>query len=402
MPKKALYVSARAFQAARDSGRLGIESDSAFSWARVREAQRLAQGTYAGDQEGILASKGITLVRGRGRFTGPRTVAVGDVTLAADAVIVATGSEPVTPPIPGADLGDTSAQALFYDSLPSSLAIVGAGFIAFELAGIFASFGVRVTVLARGDGMLTGFQRASVEVACARLEKLGAEFITEASIQEILRRADGGLRVTYAREGSPHELDCDRVLLATGRRPALRGLDLAACGIELDERGAPILDSALRSSDPNVFFAGDAAGDAMFTPVAGVHGAAIANTLLTGEATEPDVSCIPIACFTVPELARVGFSLAEAQGAGIDAEARTGSFEWVGAAIIENERDGVVTLIVDPASSRLLGAEIVGPSASDLIYSLALAVKARLTTQELAATRAIHPALSEAVNWAAW
>ncbi len=339
---------------------------------------------------------------GEARFVSADEVEVGGATYRPHHVLVATGSQAVRARIPGAELADASDDALEYPERPASLVIVGAGYIAMEFAGIYAALGSEVTLLVRGEDVLKGFDPEAAALARKGLEALGVTFLTGASTKAI-DGDRGALNVRFEdARGGERRLAAERVLLATGRRPALDGLDLAAGGVELDGRGRPLLDAALRStSNPRVWFGGDAAGGLELTPVAGLEGEAVAESLLSGEPQSVDLAVMPSTCFTVPEVARVGLGEAELAARGAPYQVARGDFEWVAQAIISQRRGGLVKLLAGQ-DGRLLGAHLAGPHASDLIYTMALAMRAGATLEEVQAARPIHPSLSEALNWAAF
>jgi pyruvate/2-oxoglutarate dehydrogenase complex dihydrolipoamide dehydrogenase (E3) component len=397
MPKKALFNSAQVYRNVLRAEQFGVlAGDVELDWPSVLAWKWHAQETYAGDQEGIMAARGIRHIAESARFVSPTDVAVGQNVFTPGAVVVATGSEAVLPPIPGVELADISDDALRYAEPPRSLVIIGAGYIAMEFAGIYASFGTKVTVLVR-DEILAPFDRDTVALAVAALEQLGVMFVHNASVSSIAGMK-GDLTVSYQIGAEQRHLSAEHVLMATGRRPAIADLGLEVAGVELGEHGRPVLDGALRSTNPRVWFAGDATGLMMLTPIASVHGGAVARSIITGSPQTVDTSAIPTACFTVPELAQVGLSEAQAAERGIACRVVRGTPEYVGAAIISDRRAGLVKVVL-AEDGTVLGAHLVAHGAADLIYTYALAVRAGLTIEQIAATRAIHPAFTEVINW---
>ncbi len=279
---------------------------------------------------------------------------------------------------------------------------MGGGYIAMEFAGIYAALGTQVTVVLRGSEVLRGFDPEAAALARSGLEAGGVTFVTDARIRGI--EGDPGALTVRIEDagGRPLALACEQVLAATGRRPDYDGLDLAAGEVAVDERGRPVLDAFLRStSNPRVWFAGDAAGGVQLTPVAGLEGEAVAQSIVGGEPTAPDLTLVPSTCFTVPEVARVGLGEAELAARGAPYQVARGDFEWVAQAIISDRRGGLVKLLAEQ-DGRLVGAHLAGPHAAELIYGLAVAVRAGATLDDVQATRAVHPTLSEALNWASF
>jgi len=403
VPKKALYTAAQTRRQAGEAARMGFAGGPPdLDWTRLMAWKGEMQRAYAGDPEGILEGLGAELVRGEARFLSPGGVSAGGTTYRPSHVLVATGSRPERPPLPGSDLADTSDDALEYPSRPASLAIIGGGYIAMEFAGIYAAFGTQVTVVVRGGEVLKGFDPEAAAPAQAGLEALGVTFLLHTETKAI-EGSRGALKLRVAgANGRERSLASERVLAATGRVPAVDDLDLAAGGVEVDDRGRPRLDASLRSrSNTRVWFAGDAAGGIELTPVAGLEGERVAQSMLTGEPQAVDLAGMPSACFTVPQVARVGLGEAELAARGAPYQVARGGFEYVAQAIIDDRRSGLVKLLAGE-DGRLLGAHLAGPQAAELIHTLGLALRAGATLDDLREARPVHPTLSEALNWAAF
>lgn len=402
IPKKGLYQAAATHRMVRAAETFGtVARDVTLDWPGVLAWKWHAQETYAGDQEGLLGELGITVLRDPAHFVAPDRIAVGDRVLGPEFVVIATGAAPLGLSVPGGPLADSSDEALRYSTLPRSLVIVGSGFIALEFAGIFASFGTSVTVLSRTDGFLETFDRDCVEIVLAGLAELGVTLLTNASVTSI-SGTPGSLTVTYAdADDTEHTLRTERVLAAIGRSPALESLELGVAEIELDMRGRPVLDSSLRTTNRNIFVIGDAAGGPQHTPIASLHGRTIAASILGSHTLDPDMRAIPVACFTVPQLAQVGLTQAQATEAGIAFSTHSATYEYLGAAIVADTRHGLVKLLAREGSDEIIGAHIAGEGASDLIYSLSLAIRLGAKLDDVRRGIAIHPSFAEVVNWSA-
>ena len=403
VPKKALYTAAQTRREAGEAARMGFAGGPPeLDWTKLMAWKGEMQRAYAGDQEGILTGLGAELVRGEARFLSPDEVWAGGRTYRPSHVLVATGSRPVRPRLPGSALADTSDDALAYSTRPATLAIIGGGYIAMEFAGIYAAFGTQVTVVVRGGEVLKGFDPETAALAQTGLEDLGVTFLLHTETRA-LEGQRGALELRVAGpDGRERALAGERVLAAVGRVPAIEDLDLAAGEVEADERGRPRLDDGLRStSNPRVWFAGDAAGGIELTPVAGLEGELVARSMLSGEPQTVDLAGIPSACFTVPQVARVGLGEAELAARGAPYQVARGGFEYVAQAIIDDRRDGLVKLLAGE-DGRLLGAHLAGPQAAELIYTLGVAIRAGATLEDVRGARPVHPTLSEALNWAAF
>jgi glutathione reductase (NADPH) len=399
VPKKALYVASQSRLETVKAARMGFAPGPPdLDWTRLMAWRLEAQQAYAGDQEGILRDLGVDVVHADARFVAPDTVQAGERLFTAGHVVISTGSLPVVPDIPGADLSDTSDDALHYTERPASLAIVGGGYIAMEFAGIYAGFGTEVTMLVRGQDVLRGFDPEAAALAREGLEGVGVKVITGAAVEAVEQH---GLDLAVLLRGG-RELTVTRVLMATGRRQAVDSLDLATGGVETGDDGKPSLDRFLRSvSNPRVWIGGDAAGGLELTPVASVEGEAVARSIVQGEPTEPDLTVMPSACFTIPEIARVGLGEAELAARGRPYQVARGDFRSIAQAIILDRRGGLIKLLGDE-DGRLAGAHLAGPHASELIYVFAVALRAGAHLTDFTTTKAVHPSLAEALNWAGY
>jgi len=400
IPKKALYQSAATARTVRNAEQFGVlTTGSAIDWSGVLAWKWHAQETFAGDQEAIAAKHSIEMVRGSARFVSPTEVDVEGCSFSADHVVIATGSEPVRPQIAGSELADVSEDALRYDSVPESLVIIGGGFIALEMAGIFASFGTKVAVVTRGPRILEMLDEELAEVARRHLAGLGVAFATGCVLKAISGTA-GALVVSLSdAAGDTRTLSSAKVLLATGRRPALDGLDLQAAGVETDGHGHLVVDEYLRTTNPQVWAVGDAAGGMMQTPVANLEGRTVARSIAGGVNLHADCSAMPVTCFTVPQLSSVGLTEEAARAKGLSVRVNKTTLDEVGAPIIEDATDGFTKLVIEDATGVVLGVQSAGPSASDIIYSAAMAMKAGFTAEQIGQVVAVHPSHSEALYY---
>jgi pyruvate/2-oxoglutarate dehydrogenase complex dihydrolipoamide dehydrogenase (E3) component len=400
VPKKALFDAARAWRRVAATGRLGILAKAPqLDWQRLRLWQRDVQQTYAGDQEGILRELGVDVVRARARFTGAGRLKAGKRSFQPENILVATGARPVVPDVRGADLFEISDDALFYDELPSSLLVVGGGLVAMEMAGIYASFGTNVTLAVRGERVLDGFDAEVAEVALEGLRGLGVDVRFSTSVTELRGQTDA---VAAQLDGErPETLVVQHALAATGRRAHLDGLDLEAGDIPLGDEGKPVLDGDLRSvGESPVWFAGDAVGGPMATPIAGLEGDRVAAAMLDIVERPLLLDLVPRACFTVPEIAKVGAGEGDLSAERRPYVVARSDFENAAEPIIRAERRGFVKLVAAP-HGQVLGGQVASADASELIHTLAVAIRGGVTLAELARSRAVHPTMEEAIVSAA-
>lgn len=404
IPKKALYTSAKSIGDVRRGAQFGLSCNTlTLDWQEALAWKWHAEETFAGDQRALLESRGIRVIEGRARFVSEREVEIGAERLEFDHAIIATGSRPVIPDICGCELADNSDAALGYPELPHSLTILGGGFIALEFAGIFASLGTKVRIVHRGQRILPMLDADLANVARTRLAEIGVLFLGGTTANSI--QATGSqLEVVTARTSDGEESThiCDRVLVAVGRAPEFSALDVRAAGIELTAENSLQLTPELQTTNARVWACGDVTGTWMHTPAASLEGRMVAASIEHGVARRPDYSCVPITCFTMPQLASVGMSAADAESRGLATRVSRVGAANVGAAIVDDERDVLFKLVTGEKDGRILGAQIAGANASDSIYSAAVAIRAGMTAEQLREVPGVHPSFAEGVFYSAW
>ncbi|TXH74010.1 mercury(II) reductase [Thiobacillus sp.] len=348
--------------------------------ARVDE---LRQAKY----EGILESvPGISVLHGDARFKDAHTLIVrlndkdgGERELAFDRCLIATGASPAVPSISGLQETPywTSTEALVSETIPPRLAVIGSSVVALELAQAFARLGSKVTILARS----TLFSREETAVGEAVTAAFRAEGI------EVLERTQAS-RVSHV-EGEfvlsiDHgEVRADQLLVATGRTPNTRSLALDAAGVAVDAQGAIVVDPGMHTSSEHIYAAGDCTDQPQFVYVAAAAGTRAAINMTGGEAAL-DLAAMPAVVFTDPQVATVGYSEAEAQHDGIKTDSRTLTLDNVPRALANFDTRGFIKLVADASSGRLIGVQAVAPEAGELIQTAAMAIRNRMTVQELA------------------
>jgi dihydrolipoamide dehydrogenase len=323
-----------------------------------------------------MEAAGTRVIRGDARIVGRGAVEVrtptGVETIDAASVIVAAGSSPFIPPIPGVDDVPywTSREATSTRELPSSLVILGGGVVGVEMAQVFVRFGVRVTLVEGGDRILSRDHPLTSKAVADQLVEEGLDLRTGVTAQRV--RAGGAGRIVELSDGS--SVEGAELLVAVGRRPAdLRALGVEEAGATLDQRGAATPDEQLRIAD-GLFVAGDVAGGLQFTHVADYEGG-IAARAATGRADKADLGVVPKVTFTDPEAAAVGLTLEEAQAQGVDAFEISRDFASTGKGqTIEGAR-GHLTAVVDRERKRLVGEFAACPGAGELIHEAVLAMK---------------------------
>ncbi|EOG5466349.1 mercury(II) reductase [Cronobacter sakazakii] len=335
--------------------------------------------------EGILDDNpAISVLHGEARFKDAHSLTVqlnggGERVLAFDRCLIATGASPAVPPIPG--LKDTpywtSTEALVSDTIPERLAVIGSSVVALELAQAFARLGSKVTILARstlffredpaiGEAITAAFRAEGIEV----LEHTQASQVAHEGGEFVLTTAHGELRA-------------DKLLVATGRSPNTRSLALDAAGVALNLQGAIVIDVGMRTSTPDIYAAGDCTDQPQFVYVAAAAGTRAAINMTGGDAAL-NLAAMPAVVFTDPQVATVGYSEAEAQHDGIETDSRTLTLDNVPRALANFDTRGFIKLVIEEGSGRLIGVQAVAPEAGELIQTAVLAIRNRMTVQELA------------------
>ncbi len=412
IPSKALLESSERFAEARDGLAAhgvrveGVALDLAALMTRKEEVVRtLTQGVA-----GLLGRAKVKVVRGTASFAAPGRVEVrpsnddgadGDEAvevLEAERVLIATGSRSAT--LPGVELdGDrvgTSTEALSWDAVPDHLVVIGAGYIGLELGSVWRRLGARVTVVEVADRILPGMDSQIAKEARRAFEAQGLEFRLATRVAGAAARGEGA-RVEL--EGG-ETIDCDRVLLATGRVPNTEGLGLDAIGLELDERGRVPVDDAFATPVAGVYAVGDCVRGPMLAHKASEEGVACVEGFVTGHG-HVDYGAIPGIVYTEPEVATVGATEDELRESGRDYRKGTFPFQANGRARALGHTRGLVKILADAETDRVLGVHVVGPRAGDLIAEAVAAMAFGASSEDLARTCHAHPTLSEAVHEAA-
>ena len=334
--------------------------------------------------EGILdGNPAITMLHGEARFKDAQSLAVclndgSERMVAFDHCLIATGASPAVPPIPGLKESPywTSTEALVSDTIPERLTVIGSSVVAVELAQAFARLGSQVTILARS----TLFFREDPAIGEAITTAFRAEGITvlEHTQASQVAHVNGEFLLTTARG----EIRADKLLVATGRTPNTRSLQLPAAGVAVNAQGAIVIDKGMRTSAPHIYAAGDCTDQPQFVYVAAAAGTRAAINMTGGEAAL-DLTAMPAVVFTDPQVATVGLSEAEAHLKGIETDSRTLTLDNVPRALANFDTRGFIKLVIEEGSRRLIGVQAVAPEAGELIQTAALAIHNRMTVQNL-------------------
>ncbi len=407
IPTKALTTSTDLLVTARRANEFGLTIPSAAPHLpSLMSYKQSTVDTLVGGVEQLLKERKVTLLRGEGHLLQPDRLRVTDrqgivTEIAAKQMILAPGSITARPPIPGLDLPGviTSTEALNIDSVPDRFIIVGGGVIGLEFACIYEALGSHVSILEMMPTILPGVADDAIAKRLAlSLRRRGLAIHTSATVQAI-EAIEGGLRVTFNGAKGLTTVEGDRVLVAVGRWPNTEGIGLRELGVKLNGRVIAV-DPYLATNIPNVWAIGDAVGGWMLAHKAMVEGRVIAENV-TGGRRAVDYRSVPNVIFTRPEVASVGLTEAQARAQGIEIKVAQFPFSANPRARILGEAEGLVKLVCEAGSGRVLGVHLMGPHATDLIAEGALAVQLGATADDVAWTTHAHPTLPEAMLEAA-
>lgn len=365
------------------------------NWQRVLQQKEemvaaLRQGKYV---DVMKVYPNIALIQGRAKLTGGRTVTVNGRSYTPGKILLATGSLPWAPPIPGlAEAGYLdSTEALSLPELPASLLVVGAGAIGLELGQLFGRFGVRVMIIEAGPHVAGGEEP---EIGKALTEYLAGEKIricTNVKIHRI-ERAGTEYRVRAEIDGKPETCVAEQLLVATGRRPNTAYLGLTEVGVQTGSRGEIVVNEHLQTTNPDIYAAGDCVGDPMYVYVAAYAGGVAAENALTGAGRLYDLAALPHVIFTDPQVASVGLTEAVARSRGKRGKTAVLHLKDVPHALAARDTRGLFKLVAEEDTGKLLGAHVLADEAGEVIQAATLAVKFGLRIQDLVET--FHPYLT--------
>ncbi|MBM7368711.1 dihydrolipoyl dehydrogenase family protein [Gordonia hydrophobica] len=385
----------------------GTDYDATVFAAAVDRRDTLTAAMRAKNYDMLDTVDGVTLIDGTARFVDASTVEVatadGATRISAETIIINTGATPTPLDLPGADgpRVHDSESIQHVDPLPKRLLVVGDGPIGLEFASMFAGFGSSVRVLSRHDRLLARDDEDVAQVLTDVLTDAGVEIVTGAAARAF---TDTGTEVTVTAEigGETREFAADAVLLATGRSPNTADLDLAAAGVDVDDRGAVVVDDRLRTSAPGVYAIGDVHGGPQFTYLSLDDNRILEDLLLgAGDRRVSDRVAVPTTTFVTPPLARVGLSETQARERGLDvivASTMVRDIPTLPRPKIVNNPAGIIKVVVDASSKQILGATLFCVDSQEVVNLVALAMRHGITAPELASSIFTHPSTSEMFN----
>jgi len=399
---KALYKNAEVLNTIKKSDDFGISiSEYSVNMEKVQQRKNnISDGLRTGVEQ-LLKGFNIEVMYGKASFIDKNTVEYvsgegAKSTISAKKIIIATGSKASKLPIEGIDLPNviTSNEALNLDYIPNDIVIIGGGVIGIEFAGIFASFGANVTVVEYAPRILPMLDEEMVKRLAIYLKKKNIKINASTAVKKIEQTDNNKLKLIADNNGKLIEYNADLVLMATGRSINIDGLGIEKTGIEYDSKGIKV-NNIFESSVSNIYAIGDVIGGQMLAHLASDEGK-VAVENMHGINSSVNYDCVPACVFTFPELSSVGLTEEEAKNRKIDYSVGKFNFAANCKAQTISEGDGLIKVLADSETKKLIGVHILGPSASDLIHEAALAIQNGLTVDDIKETIHAHPTLSEA------
>jgi pyruvate/2-oxoglutarate dehydrogenase complex dihydrolipoamide dehydrogenase (E3) component len=401
VPSKALLAAAHGADAVRRAERFGIRAgEPSIDFQAVHDhVHGVIAAIAPHDSEERFTGLGVRVVRAKARFVGPRDLVAGEAQIGARRFVIATGSRPMVPPIPGLDRVPHLTNETIFDltERPRHLLVLGGGPIGCELAQAFRRLGTSVSIVEMAT-LLPKDDPELVEIVRKRLQDDGIALYERTKVAGVEPAADGVALLTES-SGTAERIDGSHLLVATGRRANIADLGLAAAGISHTPHAITV-DARLRTTNRRVYAIGDAVGGLQFTHLAGYHAGIVIRNALFRWPARVDIRALPWVTYTAPELAQVGLTESAARTAGHDVQILSWPFAQNDRAQAERATDGLVKAVVTPRG-RILGASIVGPHAGELIHPWVLAIANNLKIGALATMIAPYPTLGEAGKRAA-
>ncbi|RYG74031.1 dihydrolipoyl dehydrogenase [Lentibacillus lipolyticus] len=405
IPSKALIEAGHKTQSAHGNEEMGITAENvSVDFTKVQEWKGKVVNKLTSGVESLLKGNKVDIVKGEVYFVDQNTVKVMDEknsqTYTFNNCIIATGSTPIE--IPNFKFSDRvldSTGALNLEEIPEKMVVVGGGYIGIELGTAYANFGTEVTILEGTKEILGTFEKQMTQPVKKSLKQKNVKIVTEAIAKGVDESGDG-VSVKYEVNGKEETIDADYVLVTVGRRPNTQEMGLEQVGIDVDDKGLIKIDKQCRTNKENIYAIGDIVEGPPLAHKASYEGK-VAAEAISGEKSVIDYQAIPSVVFADPELASVGYSEQEAKDAGYDVKASKFPFAANGRALSLNNTDGFMKMITRKDDGLVIGAQVAGPNASDVIAELGLAIEAGMTAEDIALTIHAHPTLGEVTMEAA-
>ncbi len=396
VPKKIMWYGAQIAESFHHYGPdYGFTSSNVqFDFAKLRQNREAYIDRARSSYDGSFKRNGVDLIEGRAHFVDSHTVSVNGELIRAKHIVIATGARPSIPTIPGAELGGSSDDVFAWEQLPESVAILGAGYIAVELAGVLHALGVKTDLFVRRDRPLRGFDSYIVEGLVNEMEKTGLPLHTH-KVPVKLEETEQGITIHFE-DGSSHT--ASQVIWATGRRPNVDGLELENAGVTLNERGFIQVDEYQNTVVDGIYALGDVTGEKELTPVAIKAGRTLSERLFNGKTSaKMDYTTIPTVVFSHPAIGTVGLTEDQAikEYGQEHIKVYKSSFASMYSAVTNHRQESRFKLITAGADEKVVGLHGLGYGVDEMIQGFAVAIKMGATKADFDATVAIHPTASE-------
>ncbi|MDN6698704.1 MAG: dihydrolipoyl dehydrogenase, partial [Staphylococcus equorum] len=403
IPSKALITVGERYTHSKNSDVFGITSENvAIDFTKTQEwKQNQVVNKLTSGVEMLLKKNNVEILMGEAFFVDTHNLRVMQEDSAQsysfNNAIIATGSRPIElEAFKWSDRVLDSTAALDLEEIPKSMVVIGGGYIGSELAGAYSALGTKITILEGLDSILNGFDKDMVKLVEKEFKNNGTEIVTKAMAKDV-KETDKGVTVTYEVDGEEKTVEAEYALVTVGRRPNTDELGLEIAGVELDERGLIKVDKQGRSlSSDSVYAIGDVVPGAALAHKASYEGK-IAAEAISGKKVAVDYRAMPAVAFTNPEIASVGYTADEAEEAGLDIKATKFPLGGNGRAISMNQTEGFVRLVTTKEEDIIVGAQVAGVNASDLIAELGLAIESGMNAEDIALTIHAHPTLAESI-----
>ncbi|MDP2960714.1 MAG: dihydrolipoyl dehydrogenase [candidate division Zixibacteria bacterium] len=404
IPTKTLTSTAHLYTLMKKSSNWGIEAGfPSLNWDQVMRRKEQVVRRLVNGVKFLLKERKVNLISGSASFLDEKTLLIkkadGEIEkLQADKILISTGSVPIELPVSGTDLDGVvdSTKALSFEEVPKTLLIVGGGYIGCEFASIYHSFGTEVTIVEMLPQILPGEDEEIVSLLRRKWEKEGIKIYTDSKVAGIYLKEGGLKKVKVATSKGEVEILSEKILISVGRKAYTSGLNLKGIGLE-QEMDKIKVDEYLRTSLEGIYSAGDCIGGYLLAHVASMEAECAVENALGGN-VKMDYTAVPRSIFTYPEIGGVGLTEKEALDKGF--KIKTGRFPFIanGRALAEDETEGMVKIIAEEKTDKILGCIIMGNRGTDLIAELALGIKMGIKLKDLIETIHAHPTLAEAVR----
>jgi glutathione reductase (NADPH) len=397
VPKKLLVYAAHYAEDFADAAGFGwTVGERRHDWATLIANKNAEIERLNGIYRRLIEGAGAQIHWGRATLVDAHTVEVDGQRYTADKILVAVGGWPSVPDVPGREHVITSNEAFFLEAMPKRIVIVGGGYIAVEFAGIFHNLGAEVCQLYRGELFLRGFDGDVRQFLAEEMVKKGIDLRFDARVACITREVGEGGKARFVVDLEDEEsIEADLVMYATGRAPSTGGVGLEAAGVATDGSGAIRVDADWRTSVPNIYAIGDVTDRIQLTPVAIAEGHALADALFNPSGRSVSYENVPSAVFSQPSIGTVGLTEAEARRRYRAVDVYRSSFRPMKHTLSGRDEHGLMKLVVDRASQKVVGLHMVGPDAGEIVQGFAVAIQMGATKADFDATIGIHPTAAE-------